>query len=153
MGRGLKCSRKKRERILQLVKEGKSYQVIQGELGCSPKLIREVLAFVSPARINFVEQHIGWDSVRWGNVLWSDEAIFVAQNKIAIRVWSCFSAVAGVGPIYWMQRSFNARSYISMLQKHMIPYVDDHMPLTWVFQQDNYKVNSSSTVMHLLKDC
>jgi hypothetical protein len=143
MGRDFLCSDEERREILRLRHEGKTFNSIKRLLGCSAKLITNVFASASAARVNFAEQHLAWSMVKWNAVLWSDECTIIAPNSIEIRVWGCFSGFAGVGPIHWVQHSLNATSYTGILERRMLPYADWNMPLRWHFQQDNDPVHIS----------
>ena len=43
--------------------------------------------------------------------------------------WGAFSAM-GTGPLVTVNGTMNKDSYIEILENHLEPYVDDHMPLT-----------------------
>ena len=51
-------------------------------------------------------------------------------------VWRCFSS-ASVGPIYLITDVMIADIYINVLEKIILPYAEDNMPLLLVNQQDN----------------
>lgn len=101
---------------------------------------------------------------KWYNILWSDESKFnlkgsdgktyirrpinqelvpkytkktVKHGGGGIMVWGCFSWT-GVGPIYWIQDyPMNQEVYRRIMQEVMLPFVEENMPLKWVYQQDN----------------
>jgi hypothetical protein len=134
--------------VVAMFRDGKSVSFIKNRLGCSARLIVNFINDGSLARFNFAEQHLAWDVVRWDAVIWSDEAVFVAPNNVAICVWGCFSGHAGIGPIFWIQGEFVAKTYISILQKYMLSYAKRRMKWDFIFQQDNDSVHCSQTVVN-----
>ena len=44
---------------------------------------------------------------------------------------------SGIGPIYRIGVRMRAVIHCGILNEIMLPYVDDYMPVQWVFQQDN----------------
>lgn len=123
---------------------------------------------------------------KWRNILWSDESkvnMFGSdgrryvrrpvnegfRNKYTIKtvkhgggnikVWGCFS-YDGVGPIYWIKEIMDQHIYVDeILEKVMLPYAENNMPLRWVFMQDNDPKHTSRKArtffekknVHLLK--
>ena len=50
-------------------------------------------------------------------------------------VWGFFSG-KGMGPIHYIDGIMDRFMYRDILQKVMLPYAEDEMPLQWWFQQD-----------------
>ena len=51
-------------------------------------------------------------------------------------VWGCFSGY-GMGTLHVIEGTMDRFMYLDILKKVMIPFADDNLPLTWIFQQDN----------------
>lgn len=68
-----------------------------------------------------------------------------------IMVWGGFSYF-GVGPIHWIKETMNAEIYRDILENVMLPFIDEDMPLLWVFQQDNDPKHKSKLVQKWLLD-
>lgn len=105
-----------------------------------------------------------WPIEKWRNILWSDESKIVLyggtgsrqyvrrppnteyQPKYTVKtvkhggskiiIWACFSYY-GVGPIHLINQIMDQAVYVEILDKVMLPYAENEMPLKWVFQQDN----------------
>uniref|UniRef100_A0A3Q3EIZ5 Tc1-like transposase DDE domain-containing protein n=1 Tax=Labrus bergylta TaxID=56723 RepID=A0A3Q3EIZ5_9LABR len=50
--------------------------------------------------------------------------------------WGCLSYYC-IGPIYPIPGIMDQFGYVKKLEKVMLPYSEEEMPLKWVFQQDN----------------
>lgn len=115
-------------------------------------------------RISFAKGHKNWPASKWRNVLWTDESKVVlfgssgTKNYVrrppltefkpqyttksvkhggcSVMVWGCFSWY-GIGPIFWIQDIMNADVYVDILDRIMLPFAEEEMPLRWVFMQDN----------------
>ena len=60
-------------------------------------------------------------------------------------VWGCFSDY-GVGPLVKINGIMDHFAYRDILANHMVPYVDENLPLTWTFQHDNDPKHSSKLI-------
>lgn len=116
-------------------------------------------------RLSFAQNHLNWTAAEWGTVLFTDESCiqsycvkreriyrpkksrFLPQyiqnikrsGRIAISVWSCFSA-KNIGPLHRINGRLDALSYVDILEHVMIPDVlDNHFPDGFfLFQQVIY---------------
>lgn len=43
----------------------------------------------------------------------------------------------GVGPLYKIERIMNADVYVNILQTVLLSYVDEEIPLRWLYMQNN----------------
>lgn len=115
-------------------------------------------------RLKFAMEHKNWPIDKFRNILWTDESKIVLygssgsrqyvrrpantelQPKFTLKtikhggckimVWGCFSYY-GVGPIHKIDGIMNKNVYVNILEKVMLPYAREEMPIKWVFQQDN----------------
>lgn len=53
-----------------------------------------------------------------------------------INVWGCFSW-NGVGPIHRIDGILNKEKYVDILQKVLLPWAEENIPVIWTYQQDN----------------
>lgn len=60
-------------------------------------------------------------------------------------VWGCFSSF-GMGPIVRISGIMDRFMYKDILQTHLVPYMDELMPLTAIFQHDNDPKHASRFV-------
>jgi transposase len=74
-------------------------------------------------------------------------------DRRTCMVWGCITA-SGRGPLAFVDGSIDSNKYISILQQHLIPFIDD-MPLSrsmqTVFQQDNARPHSSHKTIEFLQ--
>ena len=128
------------------------------------------------ARIEFAKEHMAWTTADWAKVLWSDESKFnrlgsdgrqyVRRRKGeefsqkctemtlkggggSVMVWGCFSR-SGPGPICRVEGIMRADDYKKILAEHMVPFSEEHMPLTWQFQHDNDPKHKAKKVVEYL---
>lgn len=122
-------------------------------------------------RLNWAKEHLNWSHEQWKKVLWSDESritlfandgtqfvwrrqgeahlpaclIPTVKHPEGVMIWGCMSA-AGVGRICVLEGIVNAKKYIDILNRNMLPSARDlflpkDSPPTakpsFVFQQDN----------------
>lgn len=124
------------------------------------------------ARIQFARDHINWTNINWNSVLFSDESKFmifgsdgikfvrrpvgkrfdpkyqlptVKHGGGSIMVWGCFSK-SGPGPIVRIDQIMDQYLYLDILNRHMLPYAEENMPLQWQFQQDNDPKHTARSV-------
>ena len=61
-------------------------------------------------------------------------------------VWGCFSGISGLGPLFQINGIMDCFVYRDILEKQMVPFADDNMPLRWQFQQDNDPKHTSKLI-------
>ena len=66
-------------------------------------------------------------------------------------IWGCFSWY-GVGPLVWIKYILDQFGYIDILEKTMLPYVEENLPLKWTYQQDNDPKHTSKRVKKWFAD-
>lgn len=54
----------------------------------------------------------------------------------SIMLWGAMSS-RGVGPLHKIEGNMDKFQYARILNDTMMPYADENMPVTWIFQQDN----------------
>ena len=64
-------------------------------------------------------------------------AAFKHGGGKGVIVWGCFSGISGLKPLFQMNDIMDRFVYKDILEKQMVPFADDNMPLRWQFQQDN----------------
>ena len=64
-------------------------------------------------------------------------AAFKHGGGKGVMVWGCFSGISGLGPLFQINGIMDRFVYRDILEKQMVPFADDNMPLRWQFQQDN----------------
>lgn len=62
-----------------------------------------------------------------------------------VMVWTCFSGNR-LGPVHKIVDKMDRFMYKHILETRMLPYAEWHMPLRWVFQQDNDPKHTSKLV-------
>lgn len=123
-------------------------------------------------RVEFARAHLHWTANDWQRVLFSDEKKFnriASDGKVYVRrkigeayapqclrgtvkggggsvmVWGSFSR-DGVGPVHQIHGIMDQYIYRDLLRDVMLPYSEDHLPLNWIFQQDNDPKHTAHTV-------
>lgn len=66
-------------------------------------------------------------------------------------VWGAFSWY-GIGPLVRMEGIMDQHRYKEIMENEMIPFADDNMPVTYVFQQDNDPKHTSRLVKSFLSE-
>ena len=111
----------------------------------------------------YQKKYLHWSTNDWKKVLFSDESKFnifgsdgiswihrsegkrfdpkytkatVKHGGGSCMVWGCFSGY-GMGTLHVIEGTMDRFMYLDILKKVMIPFADDNLPLTWIFQQDN----------------
>lgn len=129
-------------------------------------------------RLAFARLHVDKPITFWRRILWSDESkynIIGSDGKMYVRrpknrecdprytlktvkhgggsvmVWGAFSS-RGVGPITRIQGKMDQYVYKDILATHMIPFCDEHMPVTAIFQHDNDPKHTSRSVKCFLQE-
>jgi hypothetical protein len=126
-------------------------------------------------RLRWARDHINWTYDDWKKVLWSDESKFMMRkqgsrlvrrpvgmryhNKYTIKsikhdkyimIWGCFSP-NGVGKLYQIHGTMNAKVYRMILISQMIPSVRRLFGASeWTFQHDNDPKHTSNLVKQYL---
>jgi transposase len=115
------------------------------------------------------------DDLFWNNVVFSDESAFNVQsgNQQYVRrpfgkryeseyiihkrnrsvgnisVWGCFS-MNGFSELILLNGHLNSAKYLTILQDHFLPILDNLLPESGVFQQDNCPIHRSRVVTQWL---
>ena len=63
-------------------------------------------------------------------------AAFKHGGGKGVMVWGCFMAISGLRPLFQINGIMDRFVYRDILEKQMVPFADDNMPLRWQFQQD-----------------
>lgn len=130
------------------------------------------------ARLNFAQKYVDWTPDQWKKVVWSDESKFnlfrsdgmsyvrrpvgkrlnkkyiaptVKHGGGSVMVWGCFSGY-GMGPLHRITGIMDKFMYRDILREHLIPYMDDKVPLRSFFQQDNDPKHSSKLIKKWFQD-
>lgn len=129
-------------------------------------------------RLLFAKKYLNWTVREWKKVLFSDETKINMVNSDGkryvrrpinhafdykytrsivkhgggnIKVWGCFSG-CGVGPVRKIEGIMDQFQYKNILEETMIPYTDDHLPVTWIFQHDNDPKHTARSVKSFLSE-
>lgn len=129
-------------------------------------------------RLQFAQTYLNWTPQTWNTVLFSDESKFqlfgsdsiqyircppctrfdskyqiptVKHGGGNIMVWVCFSR-SGTGPIIRIRCVMDKHMYLDILQKYILPFAEEDMPLRWVYQQDNDPKHTLLLVKKWFKD-
>ena len=129
-------------------------------------------------RIDFCKKYGSKNIDFWKKVLWSDETkvnLFGSDGKNYVRrpknqeinprytiktvkhggcslmAWGAFSW-HGVGPIIKIDGIMDQFKYKGILENHMLPFAEDHLPLTWIFMQDNDPKHKARSVTKWFSD-
>lgn len=125
-------------------------------------------------RLNWCLERQSWSIRKWQNIIWSDESRFavfnndgptrvwrlprerfneenlmptVKHNGGSIMVWSCFSG-RGLGPLVLVEGTIDRWGYIEILEKNLLPYIDDKFNgKGYHFQDDNATVHTAKAVV------
>lgn len=149
-----------------------------GLMGRAPSKKPLISARNRKARIAFAKRHLNWTKEQWKKVLFSDESRFklfnsdgrhfvwrpkgqrfnpkytlktVKHSGGSVMVWGSFHA-RGIGPLVRIDGIMDRFLYRDILSDHMLPFAEDNLPLTWIFQQDNDPKHKSRLVMQWLAD-
>ena len=126
------------------------------------------------SRSEFAHAHKNWIVEQWSLILWGDESKFNLRHsdgkkhvrrpkckrlnpsytKAAFKqgggkgvmIWGCFSSISGLGPLFQINGIMDRFVYRDILEKQMVPFADDSMPLRWQFQQDNDPKHTSKLI-------
>lgn len=129
-------------------------------------------------RLLFAKKYVNWTIRDWKKVLFSDETKINMVNSDGkryvrrpmnhafnykytrsivkhgggnIKVWGCFSG-CGVGPVRKIEGTMDQLQYKNILAETMIPYSDDNLPVTWIFQHDNDPKHTANSVKCFLRE-
>lgn len=129
-------------------------------------------------RIRFAQQHINWTPQQWKRILWSDESKFNLVHSDGIRYvrrpvnkrfdpkytigtvkhsggnimeWGAFN-FSGIGPLHRVNGIMDQFHYKEILENEMLPYAEDKMPVTWVFQHDNDPKHTTRSIKKWIED-
>jgi len=133
-------------------------------------------------RIDFANNHVNWigdeGSNKWRHILWTDETrinLFGSDGRNYVRrppntefmsqytkktvkhgggrimIWGSFSWY-GVGPIYWIKQNMDQHEYCNIMEKIMLPYATEQMPVGWILQQDNDPKHTSKKAKQFFED-
>lgn len=118
--------------------------------------------------------HIDW-TTEWEHVVFSDEKKFnldgpdglhyywhdLSQDQInfskralgggGIMIWAGFSK-AGKTRLEFVQETMNSSLYTNVLERSLIPYINEHHPIQHTFQQDNAACHRSKLTKQWLSD-
>lgn len=130
------------------------------------------------ARLAFARKYGNWTDQEWKKVLFSDETKINMINSDGkryvrrpvnkpfdpkftkktvkhgggnIKVWGCFSGF-GIGPVRKIKDMLDQHQYKKILEETMIPYSDEHLPVTWIFQQDNDPKHTANSVKAFIRE-
>lgn len=129
------------------------------------------------ARLEWAKTHRAWSVEQWKSVLFSDESNFTIQNHngnnwvrrrpgeeflpectlptikhpTPVMIWGCFAA-SGPGRLHVCEGMMNAKKYIEVLEKVMMPSGNELFPGRWTFQQDNAPCHTARTVKKWMTD-
>lgn len=130
------------------------------------------------ARLKFARDHLLWGIDDWKKILWSDETkinrvgsdgrVYVRRPKGKendpryttttlkhgggnIKLWGCFSW-RGVGPLAKIEGIMDQEKYKEILENHMLPFAEENLPITWMYQQDNDPKHTARSVKRWFED-
>uniref|UniRef100_A0A914WVZ7 Transposase Tc1-like domain-containing protein n=1 Tax=Plectus sambesii TaxID=2011161 RepID=A0A914WVZ7_9BILA len=113
--------------------------------------------------LQFARAHLHWTADDWRQVTFSNEKKFncigsdgrvyfrrrrgeafapqclrptIKGGGGSIMIWGCFSR-NGFSPVHRFQGIMDGLMYKDILRDVLLPHSVDHLPLNWVFQQDN----------------
>lgn len=129
-------------------------------------------------RLKWAKKHRNWTVADWSRILWSDEKKFNrlgSDGRIYVRrrtgeafrpvclkgtvkggggslmCWASFSA-RGTGPIHRINGIMDQVKYKNILNDVLLPFADDNLPITWIFQHDNDPKHTAKSVTKFLQD-
>jgi len=120
-------------------------------------------------RLNWAKERQKWDD-EWSDIIWSDESKFelfrgdgrrwvwrrphekydvkcliptTKSGQDGVMVWGCFTK-HGLGPLVRLDGKITAKKYITVLQNHLIPYMNTLENKENVkFQEDNAPIHTA----------
>lgn len=130
------------------------------------------------ARLNFAKKYLHWTAAEWKKVLFSDESKFnlfgsdgmqwvhrpvgkrydpkytrptIKHGGGSVMVWGCVSGY-GTGPLFVIEGILDRFGYLDILKNEMLTYAEEHLPITWIFQQDNDPKHKSRVIRDWLEN-
>uniref|UniRef100_A0A914X8X8 Transposase n=1 Tax=Plectus sambesii TaxID=2011161 RepID=A0A914X8X8_9BILA len=126
-------------------------------------------------RLQFARAHLHWTADDWRRVTFSDEKKFNhigSDGRVYVRcrrgeafapqclrptingggsvmIWGFFSR-NGPGPVHRIQGIKDGLMYKDILRDVLLPHSEDHLPLNWIFQQDNDPKHQSRLIQQWL---
>ena len=126
------------------------------------------------SRLEFAHAHKYWTVEQWSHIFWGDESKFNSRHSDGkkyvrhpkckrlnpnyitaafkhgggkgVMVWGCFSGISGLGQLFQINGIMDRFVYRDILEKQMVPFANDNMPLRWQFQQDNDPKHTSKLI-------
>lgn len=127
-------------------------------------------------RLAWAKKYAKWTAEQWGKVIFSDESNFYltgnqcnkyvrrfpgeefkpyclnlsVKHPLHVMIWGCIMA-SGVGRIQIVQGMMNAKQYIEILQKTMLPSAHQFLGKDFYFQDDNAPCHRAKSVQQWMR--
>ena len=111
------------------------------------------------ARVDWCMEKVTWNAEMWSTVVWSDEKKFNLDGPDGLaykwhdlrkeKQWFSKRHTGGGSVMVWAAFAGTQKSalailegkkdrykYIETLEDYLLPFTDNHLPLTWIFMQD-----------------